>query len=381
MHTKEELSKELKKLHKKVSQLEANSRLKYQSEKKGLSSEEQNTFNFRMGSWELEISSGILNCSSDVIDIIQLESHKKHYSLNDYLERIHPDDRRYFLLEIERTTSEKIPFTRTVHYLQADGKTTSTLTKVEPFLEGKKLIKLMGLVCEGTSIENHPAADFNKEESYRQLFNLSPSGIILENRQGIIVDANLSFCRTMGYRREELIGKHVHILAHPEVRGQVDTNIAQLLAGRVLKHNVKSLRKDGSICLMELSEAKMTLPNGEEGILCIAEDFTDRMKAQEEQLQKEKFRGTLEMAGAVCHELNQPLTTIFITTDLLLDFPKQPNIKELMTIIKNEAVRIGKLTDKLMRITKYETRDYINGQKIVDIDRAAGEENKNNKNV
>jgi len=43
----------------------------------------------------------------------------------------------------------------------------------------------------------------------------------------------------MGYRREELTGRHVHILAHPEVREQVDTHIAQLLAGRVLKHNVK----------------------------------------------------------------------------------------------------------------------------------------------
>jgi PAS domain S-box-containing protein len=381
MRTKEELSKELKKLQQKVTQLEEKSRQYCLAEKRGFASEEKDKFNFRMGSWELEISSGILKCSADVIDIIQLESNKKHYSLNDYLERIHPDDRRYFLQEIERTTNEKTSFVQTVHYLRADGKITTTLTKVESFLEGKKLIKIVGLVCDGPSFHNQPVSDGNKEESYRQLFDLSPSGIILENRQGIIIDANPSFCRTMGYRREELIGKHVHILAHPEVRGQVDTNIAQLLAGRVLKHNVKSLRKDGSIRFMELSETKMTLPNGDEGILCIAEDFTDRLRAHEEQLQKEKFRGTLEMAGAVCHELNQPLTTIFITTDLLLDFPKQPNIKEMMTIIKNEAIRIGKLTDKLMRITKYETRDYINGQKIVDIDKAAGEKNKNNGNL
>jgi PAS domain S-box-containing protein len=376
MRTKEELYKELKKLQKKVSQLEEKSRQQSLAETREFASKEKDKCTFRMGSWELEISSGILKCSSDVIDIIQLEPDKKHYSLNDYLERIHSDDRRYFLQEIERATSEKIPFIQTMRYLKADGTVTPTFTKVEPYLEGKKLIKLAGLVVEGTSFQSAVVSDFHAEDSYRQLFNLSPSGIILENRQGIIVDANLSFCRTMGYRREELIGKHVHILAHPEVRGQVDTNIAQLLAGRVLKHNVKSLRKNGSICLMELSETKMTLPDGEEGILCIAEDFTDRLRAQEEQLQKEKFRGTLEMAGAVCHELNQPLTTIFITTDLLLDYPKQPNIKEMMTIIKNESIRIGKLTDKLMRITKYETRDYINGQKIVDIDKAVGEEKK-----
>jgi len=372
MRTKEEISKELKKLQKKVAPSQNRSRQECPSEKSGSTGVERDQSFQRMGSWELDLSSGILHCSPDVKDILKFGEDKK-YSLNDYLEKIHPDDRRTFLQEIERTTTEKTSFTQKVRYLQTEGKIITALTKGEPLLEGKKLLKITGLVLEIASCPDKPVSNYNKEESYRQLFELSPSGIILENRQGIIIDANPSFCRAMGYRKEELIGRYVHILAHPEVRDQVDTNIAQLLAGRVLKHNVKSLRKDGSTCYMELSETKITLPDGEEGILCIAEDFTDRLKIQEEQLQKEKFRGIVEMAGAVCHELNQPLTTIFITTDLLLDFPKQPNIKEMMTIIKNEAIRIGKLTDKLMRITKYETRDYINGQKIVDIDKAAGE--------
>ena len=325
-----------------------------------------------MGSWELQIASGILNVSPDTSKLLGLKAKQKSYSLNDYLQTIHPDDRRPFLLEIENSITHKTSFTQTVRYLPNKDEVIYTVTKVEPFLEGKKLIKLSGIIMQINTASDQSPVVLSKEKCYQRLFELLQSGIILENRQGIIVDANPSFCRTMGYRREELIGKHVHILAHPDVRDQVNTNIAQLLAGRTLKHNVKSLHKDGSTRYMELRETKVTLPDGDEGILCIAEDFTDRVRMHEEQLQKEKFRGILEMAGAVCHELNQPLTTIFITTDLLLDFPKQPNIKEMLTVIKNEAMRIGKLTDKLMRITKYETRDYVNGSKIVDIDKAAG---------
>jgi len=373
MRSKEEFSKGMKKRSKKVVTSRNKSRPDRQPDKTGSTDLERDQVFLRMGSWELDLSSGIFHCSPDLQELLKFGQEEKKYSLNDYLEKIHPDDRRTFLQEIEKTTAEQTSFTQTVRYLPTAEKFITTLTKGEPRLDGKKPVKITGLVLEIASVPDQTVSNYNKEESYRQLFELSPSGIILENRRGIIIDANPSFCRAMGYRREELTGRHVHILAHPEVREQVDIHIAQLLAGRVLKHNVKSLRKDGSICFMELSETKITLPNGEEGILCIAEDYTDRLRAQEEQLQKEKFRGTLEMAGAVCHELNQPLTTIFITTDLLLDFPKQPNIKEMMTIIKNEAIRIGKLTDKLMRITKYETRDYINGQKIVDIDKAAGE--------
>ncbi len=372
MRQKDESDRESKRWSEKISFFQARKpKISVTSEK--ISPPEAENFHADgMGSWELQIASGILYVSPDTSKLLGLKAKQKSYSLNDYLQTIHPDDRRLFLLKIENSIAHKTSFTQTVRYLQNKDDVIYTITKVEPFLEGKKLIKLSGIIMQINMASDQSPAVFGKEESYRRLFELLPSGIILENRQGIIVDANPSFCRTMGYSREELIGKHVHILAHPDVRDQVNTNIAQLLAGRTLKHNVKSLHKDGSTRYMELRETKVTLPDGDEGILCIAEDFTDRVRMHEEQLQKEKFRGTLEMAGAVCHELNQPLTTIFITTDLLLDFPKQPNIKEMLTVIKNEAMRIGKLTDKLMRITKYETRDYVNGSKIVDIDKAAG---------
>jgi hypothetical protein len=35
---------------------------------------------------------------------------------------------------------------------------------------------------------------------------------------------------------------------------------------------------------------------------------------------------------------------------------------------------IGKITRKLMNITRYETRDYIQGQKIIDIEKASAKD-------
>ena len=219
---------------------------------------------------------------------------------------------------------------------------------------------------EGSKITSN-----QEEERYRLLFELSPSGIILEDQDGNILDVNEAFCRSVGYTRMELIGKHVRILAHPDVQGQVNDNISRLLSGKVLKHNEKSVRKDGTICYMELNETKVVLPNGRVGILCIADDFTERVKADEEHMQRQKLQGALELAGAVCHELNQPLTIISITSDLLKDFPDSKNLQENLAIIKKETSRMGEITKKLMKITKYETRNYLNGNKIVDIDKAS----------
>ena len=76
------------------------------------------------------------------------------------------------------------------------------------------------------------------------------------------------------------------------------------------------------------------------------------------------------MAGAVCHELNQPMQVASITTEMLMADVKEDNpVYKDLKIIKEQTDRMGVITKKLMRITKYETKDYIGG-KIVDIDKA-----------
>lgn len=90
-------------------------------------------------------------------------------------------------------------------------------------------------------------------------------------------------------------------------------------------------------------------------------------------LEEEKLEGVLEMAGAVCHELNQPMQAISGFAQLLLmemgeDDPKY----EYVSIIKDQVDKMGDITKKLMRITKYETVDYIESTKIIDINKAAG---------
>ena len=88
--------------------------------------------------------------------------------------------------------------------------------------------------------------------------------------------------------------------------------------------------------------------------------------------EEEKLKGVLEMAGAVCHEMNQPLQVIYgyakmLTKSLPEDDPKYNYVTE----INEHAERMGQITNKLMNITRYETRDYVRGKKIVDIDKAS----------
>jgi len=88
-------------------------------------------------------------------------------------------------------------------------------------------------------------------------------------------------------------------------------------------------------------------------------------------LEKEKLQVIFEMTGAICHELTQPMQAISGNSELMLlciqkDNPLYRNAKA----IKEQVERMGDITRKLKRVTRYKTKDYINS-KIIDLDSAA----------
>ncbi len=111
--------------------------------------------------------------------------------------------------------------------------------------------------------------------------------------------------------------------------------------------------------------------NSTELLVRIKSVLTQR-KLTEELLQREKLTGVLEMAGAVCHELNQPIQAVSgIAEVLLMDMEKDnPRYGDLKKIL-DQALRMGEITRKLMLITKYETKNYVGKAKIIDIERAS----------
>ena len=89
-----------------------------------------------------------------------------------------------------------------------------------------------------------------------------------------------------------------------------------------------------------------------------------------------KLQGALEMAGAVCHELNQPLQIVSGYSQLLLmDLSESDPKYATLKIIKEGIDRMGALTRKIMNVTKYKTKDYLGAEsKIVDIEQSSGKE-------
>jgi len=168
--------------------------------------------------------------------------------------------------------------------------------KVKP---GKDFLEWMCSIAKAISIEENRKRTNNeiieKESVYKTVFSNSPSGIIIENTDGIIMDCNIAVCKIFGYTEDEFKGKNVRDLVPKVFIEEVEENIKKILEGKVLDHIVTNIRKDGSYCFLALSENKILLPDGKDGILVIINDITKRREIEIAVRQsEEKYRSLVE---------------------------------------------------------------------------------------
>lgn len=190
---------------------------------------------------------------------------------------------------------------------------------------------------------------------YRRLFELMPGSVVLMDARGYILDANPAFCQQIGYPREILIGSHVSRFSHESIES-IDRNIARMMAGEVLDHRVTNVQADGSLRHYDLREAAIALPDGARGILALATDVTERLRAEHQKLELErqlqhadKLKSLGVLAGGIAHEYNNLLAAIIGNLDLaLMDLEAKAPIRTNLQEAAVAALRAGNLTQQML---------------------------------
>lgn len=103
----------------------------------------------------------------------------------------------------------------------------------------------------------------------------------------------------------------------------------------------------------------------------------EKNRLRQERIIEEKLKSVLQLAGAVCHDLNQPLQVI--SGYLQLVFPmferkEYDEVARVLKIISKQIEHMADIVDKLSRITSYKTVRYLEKQKILDIEGSISKE-------
>jgi len=230
----------------------------------------------------------------------------------------------------------------------------------------------LGYFMDNTEHERAKEAIRLSEDKFHKAFQLCPEWFVIVGlRDGVYLDVNEAFLEATGYKREEVVGRTSAELCIWEDLDQRSGMVRRLREkGKVRNLETRFRMKSGEIRFM-LWSAELIDYGEEKCFLAVARDITHRKLAEQEQLQRIKLQGVLEMAGAACHELNQPLQSAFCLVDELFEKSSRDDI---INDLKRQLSRMKDITKKANSITSYQTKDYIQGLKIIDIEKASGNE-------
>ena len=210
------------------------------------------------------------------------------------------------------------------------------------------------------------------------LINTIPQPIYFKDQEGIFRGCNLAFANEIvGLPRSAIIDRRGRELDAAAPEGLVRELEREELKLGTRKHprtfETKVPCADGRTkdFLVSLAAIPTDAAHGS-GWVGVLLDLTDRNRAVRERMEREKFEGVLETAGAVCHELNQPLQALTGYAELLQEYEAaSPDIKRMIGTIQSQVQRLADITGKLQRITRYETQPYASGATIIDIHKAS----------
>jgi len=292
-----------------------------------------------------------------------------HRILSSYSagQHIHPEDREKLRKARQRTldrggTNGEAEY----RYINADGSTLRMHDRWSVVRDRQN----RGVGIEGFIRDNTQKKQAEEELEHSRKSALIGSYII---QQGRFKYVNPEFCRITGFTKEELIGIPSLDLVQADYREQVRKQAKLMLAGQVTTpYEFLIVDRNGREKWV-METVTSVKHGGTRAALGYFMDITKQKQIAKEHQDKEKLRAILEMAGAVSHELNNPLQVLLIGIEKLADPKITPARKEeLIHLVKSHTERILELSSKIQRISQYATKDYVDGRKIFDIDAGAG---------
>ncbi len=245
------------------------------------------------------------------------------------------------------------------------------------------IVGLAGIVFGTRRLQQQDLVRKNMEETlqenearYRALFTSAGDAIFLMDGK-FFIECNPQALKLFGCSQEQIAGKTLDQLSPPrqpdgrDSREKAMEKITRVLEGNAEYFEWLHTRSSGETFHAEVSLNRLTL-KGNMYLQAIVRDISQRKKAEQEQILRERLQGVMETAGAVCHELNQPMQIISGYADLMLyDLPENdPLYKKLRKLI-DTIHRMQAISHRLMHITRYETKPYTGTRKIIDIDKSS----------
>ncbi|MBN2332717.1 MAG: hypothetical protein JXO49_09960 [Deltaproteobacteria bacterium] len=256
-------------------------------------------------------------------------------------------------------------------------------------------------MAEEQNVSHSASVELDDPPLLQAILQHAPYGILDINPQGTIVFSNHLAEFLLGNGMTSLVDDNLlNILQkrHADTKSLVQTITAEssLKSQRI---TVIVPEDDDAVSLSFILIPYRMPPSGNRHISIFIEDltgktalsdaiqfYTDNLESlvesktreikeiQAKLITAERTAAMVSTAGGIAHELRQPLTAIIGAAELLHDHALE-NLEEAMqkklSIIHQQSLRMAEIIKKMEQLVEYQTREYIRGTRILDIDESS----------
>src|SRR5882757_9126254 len=341
----------------------------------------------RIGGLEVDLRTGFHNRRSPEYLLIHgLPPDAANESHDDWVQRIHPDDReateKKFRDAVAGDVRDYSVRYRIVRPSDGALRWISVKSTIERDGSGKA-VRLVGAhsdITEQVEAERalqqseaeqrklaNQLAELNAtlaervEEKTRErdrIWNVSQDLLLVADRNGVGQTVNPAWTRTLGWSEAELLNRTSEWLDHPDDGGVSRAHVRKLIAGdTTVRFESRFRHKDGTYRWLS-----WTGVSDKDRIYAVARDVTaekaatDRLKAAEEALrQSQKMEAVGQLTGGIAHDFNNLLTGIVGSLDLMqtrLDQGRTENVARYINAAMTSANRAAALTHRLLAFAR-----------------------------
>ena len=270
------------------------------------------------------------------------------------LDRVHPEDAVTVTARWRRAVREQGPFAAELRLRGRDGHYRWFLLQSVPIADSGdgKGPRWVGALTDIDDIRRADAALRESEDRFRRIFEGSPFGITLsEGSHRRILQANPAFCQMLGYTPDELIGRSLVAITHPDETPahRIFPSLDGVGPGWRTREK-RYLAKDGAVVWARIRVSVFDpLGGGGPQLLAVVEDITRQREADEALRQAQRMEAVGQLSGGLAHDFNNLLGVIIGNIECLLEtLADDPERAELAQEVLDSALSGAELTRRLL---------------------------------
>jgi len=243
-----------------------------------------------MGTWKWDTVNDLDTRDASLNRILGLGATESTQSAEDFVQRIHPEDRAKVVQEMHGAMDEQRTFSAEFRIVCPDGTEKWLYGRGLPYYdENKKLSYMTGAVVDITEKRR-------REEEYETLIETSMEGFWMVDAAGRLLDVNDAYAKTSGYSRNELLEMKIWDIDVSESPEEIKEHVRRVMEQGSDRFESRHRTKDRGIIDVEVCSQYRDYAGGR--FYGFVRDISERKKAEKALL---KSKQSLNEAQRIAH--------------------------------------------------------------------------------